>query len=63
MIMVLGVKCITGVVGMAARPGPTDAIRKVLLSQGLSECPAPRISGVCLLHVTAFCLGILGTFQ
>ena len=44
---VLGVKCITGVVGMAARPGPTDATRKVLLSQGLSGCPAPRISGIC----------------
>ena len=44
---VMGVKCITGVVGMAARPGPTDATRKVLLSQGLSGCPAPRISGIC----------------
>ena len=47
MIRVLGVMCITGVVGMAARPGPTDATRKVLLSQGLSECPAPRISENC----------------
>ena len=30
-----------------------------MLFQGLSECPEPRVSGVCALRVTAFCLGAL----